>query len=328
MALAMARPWKHPKTGVYWLRRGVPEELRTLVGKREEKRTLGTKDPAEAKRLHAAALAELEARWAGLRAGPRTLSEREAHELAAPAHERWLAAYRENPSEQTAWRTDLADRMWAPVPIDLSALTDLRFTPDPDAAWLREQEAWCLGGAGDILAARGLVVDEASRLKLAKAIAAAIQRASLVLARWARGDVEEQPSAASGTAPKAAQATATKPLRFDDVVKGWIAERKPAEKTAYEWPRVLKQFQAHLGHNDAAAVTPDGVIGWKASMVEAGLKAKTIRDAKIAPVRSILQWAVDNRLLPSNPAQKVGIQVKIKASEARRGFTTRRPRSF
>ena len=85
----------------------MPEELRALVGKREEKRTLGTKDPTEAKRLHAAALAELEAQWASLRAGPRTLSEREAHELAAPAYERWLATHRENPSEQTAWRTDL-----------------------------------------------------------------------------------------------------------------------------------------------------------------------------------------------------------------------------
>jgi universal stress protein E len=175
----------------------VPEELRALVGKRKEKRTLGTKDPVEAKRLHAAALAELEDRWAGLRSGPRTLSEREAHELAAPAaYERWLATHRENPSEQTAWRTDLADHMWASAPIDVSALTDLRFTPDPAAARLREPEAWCLGGADDILAARGLVVDDASRLKLAKAIAAVIQRASLVLARWGRGGVEEQPLAA------------------------------------------------------------------------------------------------------------------------------------
>jgi hypothetical protein len=54
MALAMARPWKHPKTGIYWLRKGVPNDLRTAVGKREEKFTLKTRDPAEAKRLHAA----------------------------------------------------------------------------------------------------------------------------------------------------------------------------------------------------------------------------------------------------------------------------------
>ena len=57
MPLAMARPWKHPDTGSYWLRRRVPGDLRELVGKREEKRSLGTRDRDEAKRLHAAALA-------------------------------------------------------------------------------------------------------------------------------------------------------------------------------------------------------------------------------------------------------------------------------
>ena len=36
MALAMARPWKHPKTGVYWLRKRVPDDLQTGIGKREE----------------------------------------------------------------------------------------------------------------------------------------------------------------------------------------------------------------------------------------------------------------------------------------------------
>ena len=28
MALAVARPWKHPKTGIYWLRKRVPDDLR------------------------------------------------------------------------------------------------------------------------------------------------------------------------------------------------------------------------------------------------------------------------------------------------------------
>ena len=53
MPLAMSRPWKHPNSGFYWLRKGVPEDLRALVGKREEKRSLLTRDPVEAKRLHA-----------------------------------------------------------------------------------------------------------------------------------------------------------------------------------------------------------------------------------------------------------------------------------
>jgi hypothetical protein len=49
MALAMIRPYKHPKTGVYWLRKVVPEPLRSIVGKRELVKSLGTKDPREAK---------------------------------------------------------------------------------------------------------------------------------------------------------------------------------------------------------------------------------------------------------------------------------------
>jgi hypothetical protein len=36
MALAMARPWKHPQTGIYWLRKRVPDDLRAAVGKLEE----------------------------------------------------------------------------------------------------------------------------------------------------------------------------------------------------------------------------------------------------------------------------------------------------
>jgi hypothetical protein len=54
----MSRPWKPPDRGVYWLRKGVTEDRRALVGKREEKRSLQTRDPVEAKRRHAEALAQ------------------------------------------------------------------------------------------------------------------------------------------------------------------------------------------------------------------------------------------------------------------------------
>ena len=130
MALAMARPWKHPKTGIYWLRKAVPEDLRALVGKREEKRTLGTRDPAEAKRRHAKALLEIEARWVRMRAGlaadgspvddppiRTTLTELEAHERAAWMYRFWLDKHRNNPSQQTFWRTDLYDQLWRPMPL-------------------------------------------------------------------------------------------------------------------------------------------------------------------------------------------------------------------
>jgi len=114
MALAMARPWKHPKTGIFWLRKGVPEDLRAAVGKREEKFSLKTRDPAEAKILHAQALLELEQRWANLKAPPKPFSEREAHELVTPAYERWIDLHRDNPSEQKLWKTKFFDKLWKP----------------------------------------------------------------------------------------------------------------------------------------------------------------------------------------------------------------------
>jgi hypothetical protein len=94
------RPWKHPKIGIYWLRKAVPEDLRPLIGEREEKRSLKTRDPAEAKRRHLEALTELGAQWANLRAGPKSLTEREAHDLALTIRDQWLEWYRDDPSKQ------------------------------------------------------------------------------------------------------------------------------------------------------------------------------------------------------------------------------------
>src|SRR4030081_3425596 len=114
MPLAMSRPWKHPNSGVFWLRKGVPEDLRKLVGKREEKRSLLTRDPVEAKRRHAEALAEIESRWANLRAGPKVLTEREAHQLVASVHDRWLQQHLDHPSQQTAWDVVLVSCLFMP----------------------------------------------------------------------------------------------------------------------------------------------------------------------------------------------------------------------
>ena len=57
MVLKMARPTRHPVTGIFQLRKRVPQQLIPLVGKREEKASLGTRDPQEAKIAHARMLA-------------------------------------------------------------------------------------------------------------------------------------------------------------------------------------------------------------------------------------------------------------------------------
>jgi transposase InsO family protein len=68
MALPMTRPTKHPKTGVYQIRRRVPKPLQGIIGKAERVISLGTKDPEEAKRKAPAANRKIDEEFAAARA--------------------------------------------------------------------------------------------------------------------------------------------------------------------------------------------------------------------------------------------------------------------
>ena len=74
-----------------------------------------------------------------------------------------------------------------------------------------------------------------SRRMLARAIAAAIQRASLTLARLAKGEVPESTFFSSGGVTASSNSASQTPVPFDDLVKGWAFERRPVAKTVYEW---------------------------------------------------------------------------------------------
>ncbi len=84
----MAQPYKHPTTGIYYLRRRVPDELRPTLG-REFKRSLKTHNPSEAKSLFVKAWADSDEVFALARAqsgGVSLLGARDVQQLAA----RWV----------------------------------------------------------------------------------------------------------------------------------------------------------------------------------------------------------------------------------------------
>ena len=192
MPLAMARPWKHPKTGIYWLRKRVPDDLVRLVGKREEKRSLGTRDPIEAKRHHAAALAEIELRWSNLRSRPKALTELEAFELAALVGDWWIAQHRDNPSAQTTWKTEYGERVFAPPPMPKpDEVMSFDWLPKDGLFDVLDMEQWCLQRASELADLRGLQLDETGRRLLARCIGRVVQRASLQLKRLANGEPAE-----------------------------------------------------------------------------------------------------------------------------------------
>ncbi|WP_152047601.1 site-specific integrase [Aureimonas psammosilenae] len=332
---------------MYWLRRRVPADLVAIVGKREELVSLRTKDAEEAKKRHLAALAEVEARWDTLRAGPATISEREALEIVREFYDRWIELHREEPGSQTQWRTDLFEGLWQ-VPYIIVPFAsggghdrDLLERPpqtthisapppdlgafDPNATPIRRMQDLCVEGAEALLKRRGLRTDALGRSKVVKAIGKMLQQASLALAASAKGDgfwptafaTSEPPTASGPVQKKKAQTT----FSIDDAFKLWIAEKRPRERTIYEWKRVLNELATFVGHRDADRLSVDDLLRWKNALLEAKRAPKTIRDAKIAPVRAILQVAVENRKLDANPAEKVTLTVKKVAAEARRDFT-------
>lgn len=98
----MPRPWRDPITGLFYIRVRVPKALVDLVGRTVVKRSLGTKDPEEAKRRFPAALAKLQSTWAPADAvgEPSSyLTERQAHRLAAPLARQFAEWFREEPTQ-------------------------------------------------------------------------------------------------------------------------------------------------------------------------------------------------------------------------------------
>lgn len=320
MALSMSRPWKHPDSGYYWFRRRVPEDLRGVVGKREERHSLGTRDPVEAKRLHALKLAEIEERWSNLRQSCRELSADAVAREAALAIASLQRQIDLDPYRTVDWDVDVGASLWVRDVAREEPYTDIREEISSEQRRRVAQRNTCYSIVDRHMHGRGLSPSESDRERLARAVTLEMQQLVQQHQALLLGKVytnHQRPIPFAGIAAS----SVAEPLPFETIVKGWLTEKKPNKKTEYVWCRVLDQFQAFLGHSDARRVRPEDFVEWKARLLGEGLAAKTIRDGKLAPVRAIFQWAADNRKIEANPGARVTIDVKATATERRRGYS-------
>jgi hypothetical protein len=165
---------------------------------------------------------------------------------------------------------------------DLSASL---ITYDPDLGSIQSMQKFCMDRADEALKAHGWLVDDASRLKFANAVAAAMDRATRSLELLAQGEYLGVQSR-----PRVETATTKAPVSLEHLVDRWAKERTPRDKTMYEWRRVAREFVKFLGYDDANRITRADIIRWKQDLVDRGLHAKTIRDAKLEPIRAIFRW--------------------------------------
>ena len=86
------------------------------------------------------------------------------------------------------------------------------------------------------------------------------------------------------------------------------------------WRSHLAGFTSYIGNDDARSIQRGDVVKWKQHLIELGNTPKTINDSKLAALKTIFRWGVENEVLPHNPATGVTVRRTKKAGERMLGF--------
>ncbi|MDP4005889.1 hypothetical protein [Methylobacterium sp. NEAU K] len=102
---------------------------------------------------------------------------------------------------------------------------------------------------------------------------------------------------------------------------GYASEAKLAPATVKRWTGVLTALEDAVGTDDLVRITREALIAWKSELLASGRDPRTVRDAYVAAVNAVMNWAVANARLPANPAAGVVVAVPDKPKTRDREFT-------
>lgn len=331
---------------------GEPEHVTVITPGSEVKFSLRTRNPAVAKSRQGIALAELEKRWNAIRSGPSPLSHRQIIALSGEVYRLFVERFEENPGPQEMWAAvkafnratregriataprlsaeDVGESYAAAAPWHPDLTGAVNALPRDTANRLEAMESRFGWLADWVLATHGVVTDGMSRVRLLDAVEQAATDAAWRLKRAAAGDYSPDPAAqrfpafspvASAQPPRPAPRPKAD-VSLHGLVEAWGRERQPRAKTLREHERIVRAFEAHLGHDDATAVTPEDVVAWKDALVATGkLVPKTINAKYLTPLNTVLNWAKANRRIATNPAQGIRSVGKAPPRARERSFT-------
>jgi integrase len=117
------------------------------------------------------------------------------------------------------------------------------------------------------------------------------------------------------------------PVLITELLERYLENRRPAAKTVRKWTTAITSLIAHLGHEDAANVTPEDIIGWKDALLAVGddgegRTGQTVRNGYIGAAKTVFGWGKRNRLIADNPVAGVTVDARPTVrNRPEKGFT-------
>lgn len=319
MALRMANPWRHPKTGVYYHRKRVPKDLVSVVGAILVKTSLGTKDPAEARGRYREKDRAVESRWSalrdGIRNGPIDLDDAQVAALPGEIDRECLAR--------------LGNVRSMAIPKGHGAFLSIACDEaDGTAIWRGArppQEALrpCEDLVVEKLEAKGVQADADSLHRLLVATRRALEQAVRLSFQQVEGDGRREPLAdrcPTWQAPQNSEAAKRAELSLDDAW-GMISKSYSAA-TCRRFRPILDGLMASAKQSDMRAITSDDVQTWMDGILETGaVSPRSFARNNLAAVKSFYNKLRAAKKATANPAADVRVALrKLDKGRKMRGF--------
>lgn len=313
MVLQMARPFRHPRTGVYYFRQRVPTDLRGLLGDKIVSRSLRTKDGEQAKLRNAAEVQKQAMIWERHRKQPEPLPHAKIVALAGIMYRDAMATLEVEPGEASIW-------------VEIQKLNDrVAATPDGLTKWYGSE-------ADKLLLEQGIVTDDLSRSRLIAELDRTWRQVAEQQLKRAEGDYSPDPKANRFPDLSVFQKAAPQGVTIRGVFKLWEQDHLASGKssrTVGDFRHKVETLIDYLGHDDAQRVTPENIADWCEHLKhDKNLTARTVSQKYLTVVRVIFGIAVEKRRLKENPAKEIKVRfVKPKRTRPK-GFTDEEARAI
>ena len=336
--MQMATPWKHPRSGIFYVYRQIPDRLRPeMGGKRFYKLSLGTREPAEAARLFVIANAEFQRLMdeAAERVAAQAVADEISPERAAAIVTRFLAEtkpdnlfYPYNSLELTWWVEEVCVRLHGfeserYVP---RAKSDLSPEPHRGRGKLIAGDQW-LNFIREKPRSVWIKVCDEVLIPLFKAADPPIKRIPAnelaLMDAWnahVRDDNARFRAEVEGPVRRISQSRLRQDMRFDELLTRWAAKRSPRPQSLHETRRSVQDLIAFLGDIPVSQLTKDMLLDYRDAGAELPLGMPRADQSLPFPERvSKYQGSGAPKVSPTTVKKRIGaIQTLLSFAEKER----------